>query len=232
MINNKRVLIIIPAWNKSASIADVVPEVHGELPGVGVLVVDDGSTEDDERVAAAGAGAAVRPCRTTSGSVAPCVPATATPGSRLRRRDPGRRGRPARSRYIPKLVDALDGADLVIGRRFAGEGDTGAAAPRNGRWDAVPGALQGREDPADRHDLRVQGRGPVPHRTVRPLVPGRVPWRHNRGIGPRGPLGFRIVQVPVAMRSRMAGTPSASPIKATLYLFRAFFILLLALVRA
>ena len=56
MINGKRVLIIIPAWNESGSIADVVAEVKGELPGVSVIVVDDGSTDDTSaRAAAAGA---------------------------------------------------------------------------------------------------------------------------------------------------------------------------------
>jgi hypothetical protein len=43
--------------------------------------------------------------------------------------------------------------------------------------------------------------------------------------------GYTVRQVPVAMRARMAGTPSASPIKATMYLLRAMITLLLALVR-
>jgi hypothetical protein len=42
---------------------------------------------------------------------------------------------------------------------------------------------------------------------------------------------YRIGQVPVAMRSRMAGAPSHSPVKSTIYLLRAFVVLLLALVR-
>ncbi|MEV4388812.1 glycosyltransferase, partial [Micromonospora sp. NPDC049580] len=53
MVNGKRVLIIIPALNESGSIADVVGEVRGELPGVDVLVVDDGSTDRTAAVAAA-----------------------------------------------------------------------------------------------------------------------------------------------------------------------------------
>ena len=43
--------------------------------------------------------------------------------------------------------------------------------------------------------------------------------------------GYKIRQVPVAMRARMGGVPSHSPIKATVYLFRAMVTLLLALVR-
>jgi hypothetical protein len=44
-------------------------------------------------------------------------------------------------------------------------------------------------------------------------------------------LDYRVAQVPVAMRNRMAGTPSHSPVKATIYLFRAFVVLFLALIR-
>jgi len=52
----KRVLVIIPAWNEAASIADVIAEIHDQLPAYDVLVVNDGSTDDTERVAlAAGA---------------------------------------------------------------------------------------------------------------------------------------------------------------------------------
>jgi hypothetical protein len=43
--------------------------------------------------------------------------------------------------------------------------------------------------------------------------------------------GYKVRQVPVAMRARQAGTPSHSPAKAMIYLGRAFVILLLALVR-
>jgi hypothetical protein len=42
---------------------------------------------------------------------------------------------------------------------------------------------------------------------------------------------YTVRQVPVTMRLRQAGTPSHSPIKSTIYLFRAFFILLLSMVR-
>jgi hypothetical protein len=43
--------------------------------------------------------------------------------------------------------------------------------------------------------------------------------------------GFVVRQIPVAMRERTTGTPSASPLKATVYLVRAGFVLLLAMIR-
>jgi glycosyltransferase involved in cell wall biosynthesis len=48
---DQRVLIIIPAWNEAGSIADVIAEVRDELPAYDILVVNDGSTDDTERVA-------------------------------------------------------------------------------------------------------------------------------------------------------------------------------------
>ena len=43
--------------------------------------------------------------------------------------------------------------------------------------------------------------------------------------------GLRIAQVPVEMRPRQGGAPSHGPIKASLFVLRAFLVLLLALLR-
>src|SRR5579875_241031 len=51
MINNKRVLIIMPAWNEAGAIGETVREVLSELPGADLLVVDDGSRDDTGRIA-------------------------------------------------------------------------------------------------------------------------------------------------------------------------------------
>ena len=53
-----RTLAIVPAYNESATVGDVVRAIHAEAPGVDVLVIDDGST-DDSFGAAAGAQAVV-----------------------------------------------------------------------------------------------------------------------------------------------------------------------------
>ena len=130
MINGRRVLVVIPAVNEASSIAEVVSEVRGELAGVDVLVVDDGSTDDTgARAAAAGATVARLPYNLGVGGAM-------RTGYRYARdhgyevaiqvdadgqHDP---------RYVPKLVDALAEADLVIGARFAGEGDYRVRGPR------------------------------------------------------------------------------------------------------
>jgi glycosyltransferase involved in cell wall biosynthesis len=40
-----RTLVFIPAWNEQASIADVIADVRGSIPGADILVVNDGSTD-------------------------------------------------------------------------------------------------------------------------------------------------------------------------------------------
>jgi glycosyltransferase involved in cell wall biosynthesis len=232
MINDRRVLVVIPAWNEAACIGTVVQEVRGELPGVDVLVVDDGSTDETAAVARAAGATLIR------------LPYNLGVGGAMRagyryglehgydvvvqidadgQHDP---------RYVPKLVDALADADLVVGARFAGEGSYRVRGPR--RWamamfsvvlsriartrltDTTSGFRA-----ANRRAVELFARWyPVEYLgdTVETLV-----YAARRGVV--------IRQVPVAMRPRMAGVPSQSPVKAVAYLVRAVTILLLCLVR-
>ena len=233
MINGKRVLIIIPAWNESGSIADVVAEVKGELPGVSVIVVDDGSTDDTSaRAAAAGAivarlpynlgvGGAMRTgyryARDHGFDVAIQVDADG-------QHDP---------RYIPKLVDALEDHDLVIGARFAGEGGYAVKGPRKWAMRLLSRVISR----LARTRLTDTTSG---HRACnRRLIVLFANWYPAEYLGDTievlvraARMKYKITQIPVAMRPRMAGTPSNSPVKASIYLARAGMVLLLALIRA
>ncbi|MEU5940191.1 glycosyltransferase family 2 protein [Micromonospora sp. NPDC047548] len=232
MVNGKRVLIIIPALNESGSIADVVGEVRGELPGVDVLVVDDGSTDRTAAVAAAagarvaklpynlGVGGAMRLgyryARDNDYDVAIQIDADG-------QHDP---------RYVPKLVDLLDDTDLVIGARFAGEGDYSVRGPR--RWAMV--MLSAVLSKVARTKLTDTTSGfRAANRRVIEMFAGWYPAEYLgdtvETLVHTARRGYKIRQVPVAMRKRMAGTPSHSPAKAMIYLGRAFAVLTLALIR-
>lgn len=232
MVNGKRTLIIIPALNESGSIADVVGEVRGELPGVDVLVVDDGSTDRTAAVAAAagarvaklpynlGVGGAMRLgyryARDNDYDVAIQIDADG-------QHDP---------RYVPKLVDLLEDNDLVIGARFAGEGDYNVRGPR--RWAMV--MLSGVLSRVARTKLTDTTSGfRAANRRVIEMFAGWYPAEYLgdtvETLVHTARRGYRIRQVPVAMRKRMAGTPSHSPAKAMIYLGRAFAVLTLALIR-
>jgi glycosyltransferase involved in cell wall biosynthesis len=46
-------IVFIPAWNEEASLPGVLSDAHDALPGIDVLVIDDGSTDGTAAVAAA-----------------------------------------------------------------------------------------------------------------------------------------------------------------------------------
>ncbi|TDC37746.1 glycosyltransferase family 2 protein [Micromonospora sp. KC213] len=232
MVNGKRVLIIIPALNEAGSIADVVGEVRGELPGVDVLVVDDGSTDRTAAVAAAagarvaklpynlGVGGAMRLgyryARDNGYDVAIQIDADG-------QHDP---------RYVPKLVDLLDDTDLVIGARFAGEGDYNVRGPR--RWAMVMLSLVLSRVAKTKLTDTTSGFRAANRRVIE-MFAGWYPAEYLgdtvETLVHTARRGYKIRQVPVAMRKRMAGTPSHSPAKAMIYLGRAFAVLTLALIR-
>lgn len=232
MTGDKRVLIIVPAWNESGSIGEIVSEIRGELPGTDVLVVDDGSADDTESVARA------------AGAIVLRLPFNLGVGGAMRlgyryamqagyeiavqidadgQHDP---------RYVPKLTDGLQDASMVIGARFAGEGDYQVHGPR--RWSMAMLSWV----------LSLMARCKLTDTTSgfracdRQLIELFAGWYPVDYLGDTVEtvvrvlrLGYVVSQVPVAMRPRFAGTPSKSPAKAILYLGRAFFTLVLALSR-
>jgi len=227
-----RTLIVIPAWNESESITDVVREIRSELPDVDVLVVDDGS-RDDTAARARAAGALVSRLPFNLG-----VGAAMRLGYRYGhahgydhvvqvdadgQHDP---------RYVPKLIDALAAADIVIGARFAGEGDYRIRGPR--RWAMVLlAAVLSRFARTPLTDTTSGFRA-----TNRRATELFAAWYPVEYLGDTVETlvhatrrGMAIRQVPVAMRRRMAGTPSHSPMKAMVYLVRAMAIIILATVR-
>lgn len=232
MSTDKRVLIIIPAWNEAGSIADVIAEVRDELPGYDVLVVNDGSTDDTERVAlAAGARVVSLPYNLGVGGamrlgyryaeendydVAIQIDADG-------QHDP---------RYVPKLIDALGESSLVLGARFAGEGDYQVRGPR--AWAmAVLSRVLSRMAKTKLNDTTSGFRA-----ADRDIIRLFAQWYPVEYLGDTIEtlvrvirLGYPVAQIPVAMRPRAAGTPSNSPVKSMIYLGRAMITLLMAVNR-
>ena len=232
MINGKRVLIIVPAWNESGSIRDVVQEIRGELPGTDVLVVDDGSQDDTASIAR------------QAGAIVTRLPYNLGVGGamRLGYRYAQEHGYDAAvqvdadgqhdPRYVPKLIDGLDDASLVIGARFAGDGDYKVRGPR--RWSMVMlsyvlSKMAGRKLTDTTSGFRA---------CDREMINFFAGWYPVEYLGDTVEvlirvirLGYQVSQVPVAMRQRFSGVPSKSPIKSLAYLGRAFLVLILALSR-
>jgi glycosyltransferase involved in cell wall biosynthesis len=232
MIDGKRVLIILPAWNEHEGLPAVLREIQDKLPGADALVVDDGSTDTTAKVAAdAGVTVARLPYNLGVGGamrlgyryafdhdydVAIQVDADG-------QHDPG---------YVPDLLKALESADMVIGARFAGEGSYTVRGPRKWAMSLLSGVLS-----------RIAGTKLTDTTSGfkacnKQLIAFFAQWYPVEYLGDTiesmvGAVrcGFVIAQVPVAMRERTTGTPSASPWKAMVYLSRAGFVLLLAMIR-
>lgn len=230
--STKRVLIIVPAWNEAESIGGVITEIEDALPFVDVLVVDDGSSDDTAKVARG------------AGAVALTLPYNLGVGGAMRlgyryardrdydvaiQVDADGQHDPA---YIPKLIDALSACSLVIGARFAGEGEYAVRGPR--KWAmAMLSWVLSRLARTRLTDTTSGFRA-----CDRDLINLFAQWYPVEYLGDTVEtlvrilrLGYRVNQIPVAMRPRTTGTPSQSPLKAMLYLARAFFTLFLALAR-
>jgi len=227
-----RLLVVIPARNESASVATVIREVHEVVPAADVLVVDDASTDSTAHVAeAAGARVARLPIHLGVGGAMRLGYRYARDGDYdvVVQVDADGQHDP---RYLPRLVTALDQADLVIGARFAGEGDYRVAAPR--RWamralSAVLSPIAGTRLSDTTSGFRAANRAVI--RLFADWYPVEYLGDTVEALTYAARRGHRIVQVPVGMRPRAAGTPSQSSARALFYLGRAVAALVLALIR-
>lgn len=227
-----KTLIVMPAFNEEAVVADVVREVLTALPGVGCLVVDDGS-RDATAVRAAEAGAVVAR-----------LPFNLGVGGAMRlgfqyalehgydnvvQIDSDGQHDPTN---VPRMLEALDGADLVIGARFAGEGDYEVRGPR--RWAMrFLAAILSRTARTKLTDTTsgLKASGPRAVRLFAAYYPAEYLGDTIEALVIAARAGCTVVQLPASMRPRAGGTPSHNPIKSAVYLGRAMMALVTALVK-
>ena len=130
-----RTLIVMPAFNEEESVGDVVREVQTKLPGIHCLVVNDGSRDNTTAVALdAGAMVAILPFNLGVGGAMRLgfKYALANGYDNVVQIDSDGQHDPAN---VPALLAGLERADLVIGARFAGEGNYEVRGPR--KWAMV-----------------------------------------------------------------------------------------------
>jgi glycosyltransferase involved in cell wall biosynthesis len=225
-------LVIVPAWNEERSIGATIEELRTTHPEVDVLVVDDGSG-DATAALAEDAGALV--CR---------LPYNLGVGGAMRAgyRYALRHGYAAAVQldadgqhdpaYLDELLSGLDHADIVIGARFAGEGDYRVRGPR--RWAMRLLAVT----------LSRLARTPLTDVTsgfraanVRAITvfaehyPAEYLGDTVESLVIALRTGCTVTQVPVGMRVRQHGQGSQTAFRAGLYLLRAIAALGFALIR-
>lgn len=225
-------LIVLPALNEEASIAEVIREVKAALPDTTCLVVDDGSSDRTAEVAR------------SAGAIVASLPYNLGVGGAMRlgfryalehgytnvvQVDADGQHDPV---SVVALVDALSEADLVLGARFAGTGDYEARGPR--RWAMrVLATVISRIARTRLTDTTsgFKASGPQAVRLFAEHYPAEYLGDTIEALVIAARAGLVVRQVPVSMRPRSGGVPSSNPFKSAAYLGRASLALVFALVR-
>lgn len=225
-------LIVMPAFNEQAAVGDVVREVFAKLPGVSVLVVDDGSADATTQVAReAGALVATLPFNLGVGGAMRLGFRYALENgySNVVQVDSDGQHDPA---GVPALLAKLDEFDVVMGARFAGEGDYQVRGPR--AWAMkVLATILSRTAKTKLTDTTsgFKALGPRAVRLWAAHYPAEYLGDTIEALVIAARAGLRIAQVPVAMRPRAAGVPSQNFFKSATYLARAGVALVFAYMR-
>lgn len=226
-----RALVVVPAWNEAEALPGVLAELHEKLPGIDVLVVDDGSTDGTADLVRAtgtarvislpfnvGVGGAMRAGflfaeRHGYGPVVQC--------------DADGQHDPA---DVPRLLAELDaGLDVVIGARFAGVGEYHVSAFRRFAMRFLAVSLS-RLTRARLTDVTSGFRASSP-RAVRVFAreyPPEYLGDTIESLVVAERAGLRVGQLPVQLRERRAGRPSQGVVRSVAYLARAVLVLGLA----
>jgi glycosyltransferase involved in cell wall biosynthesis len=227
-----RVLAIVPAFNEQESVGRTVEELRDAYPDLDILVVDDGSGDHTAAVARR-AGARVCQLPYNLG-----VGGAMRAGYRYALRhdfdvavqvDADGQHDPT---YLKLLVDGLDTADIVVGARFAGEGDYQVRGPR--RWAMRLLAFTLTRLARTRMTDVTSGFRAANQRAIRVFAdhyPAEYLGDTVESLVIAIRSGCTVRQVPVSMRVRHGGQASQTPLWASVYLLRAVVALTLALVR-
>ena len=219
-----RTLVIMPAWNEEEAIGATIAEIRQEAPGVDIVVVNDGSTDNTSRVAR-NAGALVIDQLYNMG-----VGAAMRTGYRYAQQqgydyalqvDSDGQHDP---RSIADLLQAIDGYDIVVGTRFAEGSDYKVSGPR--KWAmGLLSFLFTRAAGTPFTDVTSGFK--IANRTGIDFYVKNLPAEY---LGDTVNItamairnGLRVRQVPVTMRERQGGEPSSGPVKSAVYLVRSLF---------
>lgn len=227
-----RCLVIMPAWNEEEAIGPTLDELATALPAVDVLVVDDGSRD---RTAAVAEGRGVRVLRLPYNLG---VGGAMRAGYKYARRydydcaiqvDADGQHDP---RDIVEVLAGLQKADISIGARFAERGTYEAKGPR--RWAMIVLAKTISRIARARLTDVTSGFRAGNRRAIAQYCehyPAEYLGDTIDSLVVAARSGLSVIQVPVEMRERQAGTPSNNPWKAGIYLFRSVFALFIAMTR-
>jgi glycosyltransferase involved in cell wall biosynthesis len=228
-----KTLVAIPAYNEEASLGAVLRELASHHPLEHVVVVDDGSRDDTSRVARE---AGVRVIRHAvnlgvGGAIGTAFQFAAANGyQRMIQLDADGQHRPE---HLEHLLERLTDADVVVGSRFASGGRFRTTVTRRAVMRVIAGvvSLYTRTRLTDvTSGFRVSGERAIELFAIHYPVEYLGDTVESLVFASRE--GLRLAEVPVEMNERLAGLPSQSIVRASLYTGRIFLILVLALFRS
>lgn len=227
-----KTLIVMPAFNEEESVASVIREVFAKVPGASVLVVDDGSRDKTARQAQeAGAAVATLPFNLGVGGAMRTGFRYALMNGydNVVQIDSDGQHDPA---SVPLLLDGLKSADIVIGARFAGEGEYSVSGPRQWAMLFLAAVIsRAARTPLTDTTSGFRACGPRAVRLFAENYPAEYLGDTIEALVIASRSGCVIRQVPVSMRPRAGGTPSHNPLKSAAYLGRAVMALGFAFMR-
>jgi glycosyltransferase involved in cell wall biosynthesis len=221
MKEEKKIIVIIPAFNEADSIGGVISDVKREVPGADIVVVNDGSSDRTSDIARS-SGVVVLDLPYNMG-----IGATMQTGYRYAREKgydvavqcDADGQHPADQ--IEKIVEpvASDAADLVVGSRFLGEGEYRPSVARNAGMKVFSRVVSAiiREKVTDTTSgFRAAGRDCIKFFSAHypddyPEVEALVLLHKTH---------FSIMEVPVTMVERTGGRSSITPLRSVYYMIK------------
>lgn len=227
-----QVLLVMPAKDEEDSIATTIAEVQSLIPDVSILVINDGSADRTSHVAR------------TAGATVLDLPFNLGVGGAMRlgfryaalhdfpvmvQLDSDGQHDPAN---VPALVALLDQADVAIGARFAGVGKYEVQGPRKWAMSVLSSTLSSMSRTRLTDTTSgFKAHGPAAIEVFKNDFPAEYLGDTIEALVIGHRAGLRYTQLPVAMRERLAGTPSQGPWRSAVYLARAFAALAVGLSR-
>ncbi len=235
MSDQAQLLIVLPAFNEERSVDLVVKEVEAACPAAQVLVVNDGSADHTgARAAAAGADVVSNVFNLGVGGAMRVGFRVAASGDyqALVQVDADGQHDP---RDISRLLEQLDPGPtphVVIGARFAGQGDDEVPGPRRAAMRLLAWYLSrvtGRTLTDVTSGFRAHNRAAIELFAL--TYPADYLADTVESLMILADAGGTVDQIPVTMRPRAAGHPSQSSWRAATYLVRVVLMLLLSVFR-
>jgi glycosyltransferase involved in cell wall biosynthesis len=226
------VLIVVPSYNEEESLPAVLDALCALVPLTSIVIVDDGSTDDTSAVAHRRGVQVVRmPFNVgVGGALRAGLLLARRRGISIAVQCDGDGQHPPDA--IPRLVAGLATSDIVIGARFAGEGEYHVHGPR--MWAIrLLASIMSRVHGASLTDVTSGFRafGPRAIAVLSRELPPEYLGDTVEALVIAREHGLRVSQVPVAMLARQGGVVSHQPGWAALDLARAFVMLALSVIR-